>query len=102
MNHTYVTDNQGTELPMGSAPNPDAAFHFEHVGNSSTGACVWRCCECRHGHLVAHRLTFTCFCKESSIRGDWTMGRLLFRQMRAHEAVAEWEQQLAIEHAQAA
>ena len=96
MERTYITTADGTELPMpaGTERDPNAKFHFAHQGTNSAGAQVWRCSEIQGRHLT-HRLTFTAYVTDSSVRTYRTMGQMLFKQMLNHEAVAHWESNIA-------
>jgi hypothetical protein len=103
MNKTYVTDINGTELPMGATVHPDAAFHFAYQGRNTAGAQEWRCTPIRNGHLgLTPRAIFTSFYEDSSARGTFTMGWLLFRQMLAFEKTQAWLADLAHQHTLAA
>lgn len=103
MNHTYVTDQNGIEIPVGAAVHPDAAFHFAYQGRNTAGAQEWRCTPIRNGHLgLTPRATFTSYYEDSSAKGALTMGLLLFRQMLAHEKIQAWLADLARQQALAA
>jgi hypothetical protein len=99
MEQTYITDNLGNPIPMGTERDPSAALHFALIGRVQDGT-VWQASEIV-GRGMRTRLTFTSYYTDESQTGH-PMAWLLFRQMLAHEATARWEAELSAQQACAA